>query len=237
MVKEIKDSIFELEQGIREKQELIEMLRNLNIEEKLSEEDWHTVCESPLRSSRILVKLLTNIFPEATDVRLGGNFVYFTLYGIKCGLPTSRHTGIMIDTGWYRVPRQPKLTLPRYLSVLLEVYNGRKSHFDWYSLASIRAKLYKKELSKVGLFFAYFLKWKWEKINEEELFREVSKVEAEHQAAVDGYNNELRLRKEMVDNLFDKVIPELSSFSSKFFRMNNYGKDYTIEEIRKIEER
>lgn len=58
---------------------------------KPTEKQWHRLMEidSVRANSKITGKLISNIFPDATDIQVGCNYVFFKLNNIKCRISTS----------------------------------------------------------------------------------------------------------------------------------------------------
>lgn len=98
---DITEAIEFLQKEIQEKQHQIKILENLNIEQPVSETTWHQICLTTMRESQLMGTLLKAIFPEAEDIKVGANYVFFRLYDFKCYLPTSFEKCILIDTSWY----------------------------------------------------------------------------------------------------------------------------------------
>lgn len=234
MDKDILEAINDLKDEIKEKQNFIDILENLNINEVLTEEKWHQICETGLRPTKIMEKFLLNIFPEATDVKVYVNEVRFSLYGFKCAIPTSRCQGIQIDTSWYfKNKEKPKLYIPNELLTRLELINANKNHFSWYEKALIREKLTHRKICKLFLFFLWFFNWKWEKLDESFYFDRISEYEEKYKYSLHEYETLINEKNNKLDVLFNKLIPVLSTFSSNFWRLDQCR--YSIEEIKKNE--
>lgn len=99
--KDIAEAIESLEEQITEYKKQIEAVKTINFNASVDEDTWHKICFTPLRTSDLMGKLLKNIFPDAEDIKVGSNYVFFTLYGFKCFLPTSDYYQIEVDTSWY----------------------------------------------------------------------------------------------------------------------------------------
>lgn len=234
MDKDICESIEDLEEEIKQKQDLINTLKTLDVNEVLTEDKWHQICETGLRASKIMEKFLLNIFPDATNVKASYNEVNFNLYGFDCAIPTSRCRGIEIDTSWYfREKKKPELYIPKKVLLRVELINAKKNHLSWYKKALIREQLSNKHFRKLSLFFAWFFNWKWEKSDEEFYLKEISDCEERFNRNLKRYEESLKEKNVKLDLLFNKLIPTLSSFSSNFSK--KYQCQYNIEEIKKYE--
>lgn len=99
--KDIVEAIESLKEQISEYKEQIEVVKNTDFNAPIDEDTWHKICFTSLRTSDLMGKLLKNIFPDAEDIQVGSNYVFFTLYGFKCFLPTSDYYQIEVDTSWY----------------------------------------------------------------------------------------------------------------------------------------
>lgn len=106
----VDKAIDELKEDIADLTARITLLESLNISQAVSEEEWHNLCETPLRSTAIMGALVQHIFPDATDIKVDCNYVNFNLFGFCVQIPTSRARGINVDTSWY-VPLSAKGSL------------------------------------------------------------------------------------------------------------------------------
>lgn len=111
--KDIAEAIESLAEEILECKEQIEVVKNIDFNAPVDEDTWHEICLTPLRTSDLMGKLLKNIFPNAEDIKVGSNYVVFTLYGFKCFLPTSDYYQIEVDTSWY-IKDKGLETFPEY---------------------------------------------------------------------------------------------------------------------------
>lgn len=94
---EIQEVLETLQSDITEKENQINLIKNIDWTKSVTEEGWHQICETLLRTSDSLCDLLKNTFPNATDIKLGMNYVNFNLYGFKCLLPTFIYEEILVD--------------------------------------------------------------------------------------------------------------------------------------------
>lgn len=111
--RDIEEAIESLEEEILECKEQISVVKTIDINAPVDEDTWHKICFTPLRTSDLMGKLLKNIFPDAEDIKVGSNYVVFTLYGFKCYLPTSDYYNIEVDTNWY-IKDKGLETFPEY---------------------------------------------------------------------------------------------------------------------------
>ena len=92
---------------LEEKQEIenrISLIQSIDWNKPVTEDVWHEICETPIRGTDLLKILVTNIFPEAEEIKVGANYVNFKLRGFDIQIPTSRCRGINIGTNWYKDP-------------------------------------------------------------------------------------------------------------------------------------
>lgn len=239
MDQNISEAIEVLKEEIKERENFINILENVNLEEKLTEEKWHDLCQTQLRTNPLMGKFLLNIFPEAKDVKVGCNYVSFILYDIKCAIPTSFCRGIDIDTSWYRkIERdKPNFKVPRKIEAWFEYDEALKTKKSWKEKAKIRSKCSDnhRNLTKFGLFCFWFFKWKWEKFDVKIWEEHLKTEEFLFEERVKKYEKLLEERESKVDILFNKVIPTLSIFTNRFHRYNGCDCRYDVEEIRKLE--
>lgn len=102
MEKDVIEAIKENEEKINELKNQNTFMQTIDFSKPVDEETWHKICETPLQTSQLLGILVKNTFPEAEDIIVHCNYVYFTLLGFKVQIPTFRSWGINIDTSWYK---------------------------------------------------------------------------------------------------------------------------------------
>ena len=108
------------------KDEIIAFINNNYDEIQISSNE---MCLSNLRHSDLLGRFITNIFPNATDVKIGCNYAQFSLYDFICYIPTSAITGIEIDTKWF-IKTQPPIYMDNkttYIQMNKYLYSSTKS--------------------------------------------------------------------------------------------------------------
>ena len=59
----VEEAIKDLQEDITEKQNQIELIKNIDWNKPVNEETWHQICDTPLRTSDLLGALVKNIFP------------------------------------------------------------------------------------------------------------------------------------------------------------------------------
>lgn len=236
MNKDIKESIEILENEIADKQKFLELLKSLNFDEVLTEEEWHQICKTPLRPTKFMGDLLKNIFPEAEDIKVGANYVYFYLKGFKCLLPTADYRGIYVDTSWYtKVKEVKEFKVSPYYQHRLDYIEARRRKASWLELATIRSKFWhrKDNYNKIFLFFMWFLSWKWEKFNESLWLNDYEEAKKAHLLEIENYKKIKENNHERTLVLFNEVIPRLKEFTCKVDKVNE--SPHKIEDILKLE--
>ena len=89
MIYDVSDAIKELNREIDETQNKIAIVKSIDFSKPVTEKQWHTICETPLRSSDLLAVLVKNTFPLAENIVVHCNYVYFDMLGFKVQIPTS----------------------------------------------------------------------------------------------------------------------------------------------------
>lgn len=112
----IAAAIAEINEEIADLKTQVDFLQTLVEKEPLTEEEWHLVCETPLRSTDLMATFAHNIFPEATDIKVGCNYVALNLFGFRVMIPTSRAQGVCIETNWYHQSSWRNCTFEEYLN-------------------------------------------------------------------------------------------------------------------------
>ena len=91
---------------IADKQEQIKYIEELDVTRPVTEEQWTYICNTPLRTSDILIDIVKAIFPNCEKVELHEEVVEFCLHGFECYISTMGIHGIGIDMSWYKYIRQ-----------------------------------------------------------------------------------------------------------------------------------
>lgn len=102
--KELNEAIEEINQDIIENRNKIKHIKSFNTKlEKLksgkgtiTEEEYHYLCETPLRYTDILGKSLIYVIPGLEYKKRHANFFVYTLDGYNISIPNSRQLGIDI---------------------------------------------------------------------------------------------------------------------------------------------
>lgn len=137
--KSINEALQELQEEIDEKQNQISLIKNIDWSKPVDEEVWHEICETPLRSSDLLGVLVKNIFPDAENINVYCNYVYFSLDGFECGLPTSRCNGVYIKTDWYKKDNgEPSSPYFANHSVMKKYFDAKDNGEHWNTLFKYR---------------------------------------------------------------------------------------------------
>jgi len=224
---EIQEVLETLQSDITEKENQINLIKNIDWTKSVTEEEWHQICETLLRTSDSLCDLLKNTFPNATDIKLGMNYVNFNLYGFKCLLPTSIYEEILVDMSWNKNLKKPTLenTMNQFERNMREYFKSVDSHESWLKLFDLRFlqfKHYKKWIK----FILWFGKYKWKNVHREKWEEQFKNTEERVTEKLNLYKKEKREIEEKNKILHEKLLPELYQFTK-----NVYDKDYKKEII------
>ena len=210
MEKYVIEAVQENEEEINKLKSQNAFMQTIDFSKPVDEETWHKICETPLRTSQLLGILVKNTFPEAEDIVVHCNYVYFTLLGFKVQIPTSRSQGINIDTSWYKTDQgTPQLHLSKAQKNMLKYYEALDNGKSWRTLAKLRLPYYKDWT----LPFVWFLKYKWKKLDRDGFERQIEEMEDNLEKRIENYKQE---RKDMHDKallLRETVLPMLDKFS------------------------
>ena len=228
MKKDVIDAIQENEEKINELKSQNAFMQTIDFSKPVDEETWHKICETPLRTSQLLGTLVKNTFPEAEDIVVHCNYVYFTLLGFKVQIPTYRSQGINVDTGWYKTNRgTPQLYLSEAQENMLKYYKALDNGESWRTLAKLRLPYYKDWF----LPFAWFFKYKWKKLDRDGFERQIKEMENNLEKRIENYKQE---RKDIHDKallLRDTVLPMLDKFSTVHQNYNDSCTTISIDAI------
>lgn len=238
MEKDVIEAIKENEEEINELKNQNTFMQTIDFSKPVDEETWHKICETPLRTSQLLGILVKNTFPEAEDIIVHCNYVYFTLLGFKVQIPTSRSQGINIDTSWYKTDRgTPQLHLSEAQKNTLKYYEALDNGESWRTLEKLRFHYANSTLNykKWVLPFTWLFKYKWKKLDRDEFERQMEEMEDNLEKRIENYKRE---RKDMHDKallLRDTVLPMLDNYSTVHRNFNDSHTTISIKEILSLE--
>lgn len=172
----------------------IDMVANLEIA-PVTEDEWHQLCETPVRYNDILLDIAKETFPLGEDFVRNANDVSFKMNGFRVSVPTSRTKGVTIDVFWYEEKYLKDFISSNRYSKMREYFELLDSgNYKWYELAKCRNTMY--NVSKFKLFLWWFFKAKWRKVDRdkwEKLFEEEDKKNKK------GYKKHQKKQAEMIE--------------------------------------
>ena len=229
--KEVEKSLTILGEEIAERQEQIELIKNIDFSKPIDEETWHKICETPLRSSDILAVLVKNTFPLATNIVVHCNYVYFEISGFSIQIPTSRAIGINVSLDWYeRNKKKPTAIYHNESTYIMKKYFeavDRKA--GWYELAKLRIR----HRGKLDLFIKWWFKYKWKPVHREQWEEVFAVDEKNYEARVKLYYAKQKLMRTKCEMLVNVILPIIDEFSTVHRAYNQSG--LTIADLRNYE--
>ena len=235
----IQDAINGIDEQIEELKKQKEVIANFDINEPIDENKWHIICETDLRySDSVMTAITKKLFPNAENIIVHCNYVYFDLYGFKIQIPTSRQVGINVDLSWYsRHKNSGKPTL--YLSLSdqrrLKYYEYCDKGYKWNKKAKIICGGWN---SKLVLFINYlFEKTKYNEKDRAEFEKEYNEGKKRYEEKLKEYEAKNKKITEKVKLFKEKALPEINSFSTKHYIFDgscSYN-NITIEQMLKNE--
>lgn len=141
MIYDVSEVIRDLNREIDETQNKIAIVKSIDFTKPVTESQWHTICETPLRYSNLLAVLVKNTFPLAENILVHCNYVYFDMLGFKVQIPTSRCQGINVDTSWYRKDNgEPTKIYSDTIENMIKYFNAVDNKLGWYECAKHRLR-------------------------------------------------------------------------------------------------
>jgi len=232
--KDVIDAIQENKEEINKLKSQNAFMQTIDFSKPVDEETWHKICETPLRTSQLLGILVKNTFPEAEDIVVHCNYVYFTLLGFKVQIPTYRSQGINVDADWYKRDRGiPQLHLSEAQENMLKYYEALDNGESRRALAKLRLHYINSVLNYKDwvLPFVWVFKYKWKKLDRDGFERQIKEMEDNLEKRIENYKQE---RKDMHDKaslLRDTVLPMLDKFSTVHRNYNDSCTTISIDVI------
>ena len=221
---------------IADKQEQIKFIDELDVTRPVTEEQWTYICNTPLRTSDILIDIVKAIFPNCEKVELHEEEVEFCLHGFVCYISTVGRHGIGIDMSWYKYIRhmgsfademdQECSRIIEYLNIkeptvydkVDYVYPFKPGHMKvfYYSKAE-KDKLWKDNKEEII-----------NRTDPERLQRILTIKEIQFEKKAVENEIERRVQQRKITTLTDDVLPYLHRFTDN---VHSYGTDISIEQI------
>lgn len=227
MNKEMIEALNHIQKDINNLEKQKETIKNIDLNKSVTETEWHNICLTPLRNTTIMKKLLKNIFPNATDIKVRANDVLFTLYGFECSIPTWIGKCINLNMSWNYELKEP--TIESFMSrseySMRLYFETLDNHGQWELLFNYRLPTYKNS-KKIIKFFMWFWKYKWKNVHREKWEEQFKNTEERVTEKLNLYKKEKREIEEKNKILHEKLLPELYQFTK-----NVYDKDYKKEII------
>ncbi|MEG1563775.1 MAG: hypothetical protein RR365_08620 [Bacteroides sp.] len=197
-----------------EKEKQIFLLKHLDMSEIVSEDRWHDLCQTPLRTSDLLAQLVLNIFPDAEGIHVGCNYVYFTLYGYEIQIPTSLCRGINVDTTWFCEFTTPRIIFSRNEERMKRYFECLDTKAGWYKCARYRLG---RRWQKWYLFVIWWTRYKWKNAHREEWEAIFDKAEKQYQERLSSFYDKKKQMDEKIISFVETVLPEINRFSKEHY--------------------
>ena len=221
---------------IADKQEQIKYIEELDETRPVTEEQWTYICNTPLRTSDILIDIVKAIFPNCEKVELHEEEVEFCLHGFECYISTMGIHGIGIDMSWYKYIRhmgsfademdQECSRIIEYLNIKEPTVYDRVDFVYPFKPGHMKVFYYSKaEKDKL---------WndnKEEIINRtdpERLQRILTIKEIQYEKRVVENEIERRVQQRKIKTLTDDVLPYLHRFTDN---VHSYGTNIPIKQM------
>ena len=221
---------------IADKQEQIKYIEELDVTRPVTEEQWTYICNTPLRTSNILIDIIKAIFPNCEKVELHEEVVEFCLHGFDCYISTVGRHGIGIDMSWYKYIRhmgsfademdQECSRIIEYLNIKEPtvydrvdlVYPFKPGHMKvfYYSKAE-KDKLWKDNKEEII-----------NRTDPERLQRILTIKEIQFEKKAVENEIERRVQQRKITTLTDDVLPYLHRFTDN---VHSYGTNIPIKQM------
>ena len=222
MDKCISEAIDEINEEISKLKAQKTLIESIDIKGKINEDTWHEICETPLRHSGIMANFVANLFPNATNIIVHCNYVYFDLYGFKIQIPTSRQRGINVDLSWYasyKNTEKPTMFISVANKRKLKYYEYCDKGYKWDLKAQA---ICENDYNKIALFITYlFKKMNYGKKDREIFEKEYRENKEKYEERLERYEIKKEDIHERVKLFKEKVLPEMDAFSTKHGDYNN----------------
>lgn len=175
-------------------------IKNFNLNNDITFEDWKTIRETPLRYDKnFLINVAESLVPEGEQFQYDPNGISFRLNGIKVILPLCSSEYIEVHLNHLYVSKPCMSRKFERMRNYFELID--KGGYSWYDLAQCRYSYHTD--SKIRLFIWWFLKAKWRKVDRDRWEKEFEKIDRANEERLKKYNEEIQNNR--------KVIPKIKS--------------------------
>lgn len=195
----------------------ISMIKDLKIE-SVTEEEWHKLCETPLRSNAILLDIAKATFPYGVGFKRHPNEVTFEVDDFTITVPTTLNRGVLIDTKWldyslldggqcFLKPKNKHCNMRRYFKLI------DSNNYYWYDLARARCDIAPNHYSKLSLWLWWYTSAKWKKVDRTEWEQKFEDEDSYNKFLYEKYEKQvLELEKKIED--FYGVVAKLKGWGT-----------------------
>ncbi len=234
MIYDVSEAVIELNNELEDIQRKIALVKSIDFTKPVTENQWHMICETPLRNSKLLAILVKNTFPLAENIIVHFNYVYFDMLGFNVQIPTSGCRGINVDTSWYEEDYgEPTEIYSEPIESMIKYFDAVDNKKGWYECAKHRVT-YGKTCKKWLLFITWWFKYRW-KDPKRKLVEEVkSQQEESYKKLLEKYHSERKDIHNKTETLLNELLPLIDEFSKDHYKYNGQW-GYSIAEIKEFE--
>lgn len=201
---------------IQKEQNKLELLKSLNLDNPITEEYFHTLCETPLRNNLYMMcKIINKIFPTATNIKWFPNYMSCEIKGFEIFIPTTKARGVEVKPDYVEEkPKKSNCLIDKDIQFLQDYINLIDTKASWYKKAQLRNNhYYKNWVLPFWWFFKICPKDRKEKRNREWFVDCLNKKLLEKQ---NEYEFQLNKYNEFIEKwkvYFDEVEPILKQYT------------------------
>lgn len=229
------EAIESLKAEIEEKKEQMELLEHIDFEKPCTEDEWHKLCETDLRTSDLMGILVKSIFPNCESIEVRRNYVSFQLYGFWCYLPTFAKRRIEVDTSWWR-RRKGFISFKEYCSRTYynkAVYEfSEKENKTIYDYVDFVRPWDQKRSNIEKRMIYFFNKKKIHKAVERE-YKHLDDIKRQYNEITESNKIQTVAIQQKTKIFTEQLLPELYKFTDKVdaYKFVTYGNVPKVEDI------
>lgn len=164
MTEETKRILDTIQRDIKEElkglQTKLELIENFNENSAATPELFQLLCDTPIRGTKLLERVVQNTFPMATNIHTSPNYIYFRLYDVLCELPTWRCKNACINMDWWKDDRHFDSSLQAHLAQelidhvypILQKYSGEVMLHKQDAFHELDIEAFKQEWEESALY-------------------------------------------------------------------------------------
>lgn len=230
----VKDIIDELNSEIKKQQEMVRFIEEMDFGKRVDRKTWETLCHTPLKETKIMEKVLKNVFPDAEDIVTCFKGIEFSLYGFKCWISKEDACPVEVDTSWYCKKDESVACGTDMTRNMRNYFRLKENNAGWEELFDCRIPS-KSNYPKWKKWLLWNLIYRFKSDNKELWDFVFQAEEKEFEKAKLNLEQRKQESREESIKMAQVLLPELHNFSEEIGTIRERS-SYSVEDILRMED-